>query len=143
MINPTRKDKIVKGTAATFKPSEDASAGRIKQLELNGSAGLPLHHERARPDLATRDEITDLDLHYVAAPQLAIDRKIEHGAVAYPALTIEPESDRPDLLRLQRALAAYLPAGIPRAPISGAWIKLGLSHDYSPLWPIGQEENGA
>jgi len=55
--------------------------------------------------LAAPDEIADLHFDDVAAPQLAVDRQIEHRTVTHPALMIQPEPDSPDLLRLQRSLA--------------------------------------
>jgi hypothetical protein len=33
-INPARKDKVVERASSTFEPSEDAAAGRFKELEL-------------------------------------------------------------------------------------------------------------
>lgn len=82
VIDPAWKDEIVKHTAATFKPSEDAVAGVLEEFELNGPAGPLLDDDCARPHPASADEITDLDLDDVTASQLAVDREIEHRAVA-------------------------------------------------------------
>ena len=40
----------------------------------------------------------------IAAAQLAVDRQVEQGEVALPALKLKPNPDRRDLLRLERAL---------------------------------------
>jgi hypothetical protein len=46
------------------------------------------------------DEIADLNFNDVASPELTVDREIEHRAVAKPPLSIQPEPDSPNLLRL-------------------------------------------
>ncbi len=40
MINPTGKNEIVARAASAFDPGEDAVAGRLKKLKLNGPAAL-------------------------------------------------------------------------------------------------------
>jgi hypothetical protein len=47
MINPARKDEVVERAASAFEPGEDAVAGRLKELELNGPAGLLLNDDRS------------------------------------------------------------------------------------------------
>jgi hypothetical protein len=50
--------------------------------------------------LAATNQIADPDLHDIAAPQLAIDRQIEEGAVSEAPMLIQEEPYRPDLTRL-------------------------------------------
>ncbi|MEJ0096504.1 MAG: hypothetical protein WDN46_24765 [Methylocella sp.] len=56
--------------------------------------------------------------------QLAVDCEVKHRAIAQAALAVEPESDGPYLLRLQRLLGANLAAGVASGSIFGARIKL-------------------
>ena len=58
-------------------------------------------------------EFVDLQPHEIAAPEFAVDREVEQGQVAGSALHLEPDPDRPHVLRLQRAL---LPNEAPFVP---------------------------
>jgi hypothetical protein len=122
LIDPAREDEIVNRAAPTFKPGQQAGSGRLQHFELHGAAGLLLHDDRTRSDGAPADELADLHLHDVAPAQLAVDREIEQRAVAEPALSVELEPNGPNLLRLQGALGADNPAGIPRTAILGSRI---------------------
>src|SRR4051812_21484735 len=96
-IRPTRKGKFVESAQATFEPSQDARTSRLKELELNRSAGLALYYDRARADPAPADEIANPNRHEVAAAQFAIDCKVEHGSIANAGFAIKPKPDGPDL----------------------------------------------
>ena len=47
VINPAREDVVVERASSAFKPSENAAAGRLKKLELNGPTGLLLNDDRS------------------------------------------------------------------------------------------------
>jgi hypothetical protein len=47
MINPARKDEVVERVSSALEPSENAAAGRFKELELNGPSGLLLNNDRS------------------------------------------------------------------------------------------------
>jgi len=47
MIRPARKYEVVDRPTPTLKPSEDAPAGRLKELKLNGPASLLLDDDRS------------------------------------------------------------------------------------------------
>ncbi len=47
VINPARKDELVECAASAFEPSQNAATGGLKELELNGLAGLLLDDDRA------------------------------------------------------------------------------------------------
>ena len=47
MINSARKDEVIERASSAFEPSEDAAAGRLKQLELNRPTGLLLNNDRS------------------------------------------------------------------------------------------------
>lgn len=132
MIDPAWKDEVVKRAAAAFEPCPNTAESGFKELELNGPAGLLLDDDRTRANLAAADEIADPDFNN-ASPELTVDREIEYRSVAKPPLSLQPEPDGPDLLRLQRAFATELPARVPWAPFFGARVKYRGSHRLSPL----------
>ena len=74
---------------------------------------LPLHDDRPRPDASARDKVADLDLHYVTAAQLAVDRQIKEGSVPQPTLVVEPEADSPNLLGRQCPFGPNGASGVP------------------------------
>lgn len=47
VIEPARKDKLVKRAASALKPGQNAAASRLEQFELNGSAGLLMDDDGA------------------------------------------------------------------------------------------------
>jgi hypothetical protein len=124
MVDPARKDVFVKRAAPVFEPRQNASAGGLKELELNGPTGLLLDDDCARPNPTAADEVADHDLHEITPAELAVDSQIEHCPVAHPAFAVEPEADGPDLLRFERALGAKQPACVPRTSLFGCRITL-------------------
>jgi hypothetical protein len=120
---------------------QNTAASGFEELELNGSAGLLLNDDRACANPATADEIADLDFNYVASPELTVDREIEHRAVSKPSLSIQPEPDGPDLLWLQRAFAAKLPARVPwrRSLAPGSYSECPIAFLLSAI--LGQKKN--
>jgi hypothetical protein len=141
MIDPAWKDEVVEYAAAAFEPCQNTAASGFEELKLNGPAGLLLNDDRSRANAAAADKVADLDLYDITPAKLTVDREIEHRAVSKPPLSIQPEPDCPDLLRLQRAFAAKLPARVPWAPLFGARVIFGVSHCLSPLghpWPKGK-----
>ena len=127
VVNPARKDEVVERASPAFEPSEEAGAGGLKEFELNGATGLLLNDDRSRSNLAAADNVADFDFDDIAAAKLAVDRQIEHRSVAQSSLIIQPEPDRPDLLRLQHALGPNFSASVPWPKIFRAWIIFGMS----------------
>ncbi|MGI4878918.1 MAG: hypothetical protein ACRYG4_15675 [Janthinobacterium lividum] len=93
-------------------------------LELYWPSGLLLDDDGTAAYLAADHERPDLDLHELAAPQLAIYSKVEQGAVAHTAMLIQVEAYGPDLSWLERPLGSYLPACIPSPSIGCSWMEL-------------------
>ena len=52
----------------------------LKEFKLNGPAGLLLDDDRAGSNPTAADKVADLD--NVTPTQLAVNREIEHGAIA-------------------------------------------------------------
>jgi hypothetical protein len=119
MIDPAREGVIVESAASTFEPGEQTAPGGLEELELNGAAGFLLNYDGSRANPAAADKVADLDLDDVAPAQLAVDREIEHRAVAKPALSIKPKPDGPDLLGLQRPFGSEFSACVPRPLLLG------------------------
>jgi hypothetical protein len=82
VIDPARKDELAERAPSALEPGQNAAAARLKELELNGPAGLLLDDDRTRTNPAVADKVADLDLDKVTSAQFAVSRKIEHGAVA-------------------------------------------------------------
>jgi hypothetical protein len=58
-------------------------------------------------------DITELQAHEVAAPQLAVDRHIEQREVAIVVGHLKPDANLPDMFRKQRTFLAYDAAFVP------------------------------
>jgi len=58
-------------------------------------------------------EITDANLHQIAAAKFAVDRQIEKRAVSKSMLPIEHEADVSNLLGFERPLRPKLLPGVP------------------------------
>jgi hypothetical protein len=66
---------------------------------------MPCHIRLTVPDssishASAGDDVADLNLHHVAAAQLAVDREIEKRPIAQPPVLVEPKPNCPDLLLL-------------------------------------------
>lgn len=66
------------------KPSCKCVLRRLGYLEGNRLAGLVLDHHRSCANAVSGEDVAQLQRDQVTAPELAIDRKIEHGEVAHP-----------------------------------------------------------
>src|SRR5262249_33778185 len=110
------------------KPRLDRGLGLLGDFELHRAARLLLNDGRAVTDPTADADILDLQPHQIAAPEFAVDREVEQGEVAGSALHLEPDPDRPHVLRLQRAL---LPNQAPFVPgIATRYRRLvALEHD--------------
>src|SRR5215813_1664996 len=82
------------------KPRLDRGSGLLGDLELHRPARLLLNDGRAVTDPTANADIVDLQPHEITAPEFAVDREVEQGEVAGSALHLEPDPDRPHVLRL-------------------------------------------
>lgn len=82
-------------------------------------------------DLPAADKVADLQLHQVAAPQFAVDRRIEQSPSSQAAALIEIESDCPNLLRFQRALRADGSRGCGTASPTAVMLAINCAIDWS------------
>jgi hypothetical protein len=132
VIDAAGKGVIVDGAATPLKPRKQARACIVLQFKLDGPAGLLLYDDRASADLTATNQIADLDLHDIAAPQLAIDRQVEERPVSMASMLIEEEPYRPDLTRFQRPFCAHFAPGVPAANLARNRVELCLSHRHTP-----------
>jgi hypothetical protein len=61
------------------KPRLDRGSGPLGDLELHRPARLLLDDARAVTDPTADADIADLQPHEIAAPEFAVDRKVEQG----------------------------------------------------------------
>ncbi len=119
--------------------AEKMIKGRKRHI-LTDTIGLPVGMIVHPADVQDRDQVSDPYPDDITAPQFAVDRKVEHGAVAHPPLAIQPKPNGPDLLRFQRLLGAYHPPGIPRSPLLTCRIILRMSHFRPLVGRCGRQE---
>jgi hypothetical protein len=105
------------------------------------AASLLLNDERSLTDAGTTYELLDLDLHEIATPKLAVDRKVEERAITEAMLLLQEEAHRPNLLWQEWPLGTKLSANIPRRAVSLTGIVDCMSHALSPQANSGREEN--
>ena len=75
-------------------------------FEQDRPARLLLDRGATFANPAAGGDIIDLQSDDVAAPELAVDRKVEQREVAFAALQLKPDPNCPDIFRLERALLA-------------------------------------
>jgi hypothetical protein len=79
----------------------------LGNFELHRPAGLFLNVGGAISDSAASADIIDLQLHEIAASNLAVDRQVGHGEVAGSVLQLKPDPDGPYIPGPQRAFLTY------------------------------------
>ena len=131
-MDPAWEHEVINRAAAPQQPCCEARARVRGDLKLHRSSGLPLDDHCAVADFRSGHEVTDLELHQIAAPQFAVDRKVEQGAVTKPLLAVKEEPDRPNLLLGERPLGANGSAGIPRDSILHRRVEVRVGHHLSP-----------
>src|SRR5690554_1969527 len=85
-IKTAGKDIPIGCPATAQEPCGKTAASVSGNLELHRSSCFLLNNESGVPNIGARHEITDLELHEVAAAQLAVDGKVEPRAIAQPLL---------------------------------------------------------
>ena len=100
-----------------------------------------LNDERSPPDAGTTYELLDLNLHEIATPKLAVDRKVEERAITEAMLLLQEEAPGPNLLWQERSLSTKLAANVPRRTVFLTGIVDCMSRASSPQANSGREEN--
>lgn len=94
-------------------PRADSGPGGLRQLELDRPLRLSLHDHRTRQNLVAVRDVANTQIDEVATPELAIDRKVEHGQVSNLMRALKLNSDCPDVLRFQRRFLTDQLAFVP------------------------------
>jgi len=124
VIHPTWKNEVVQGSLSPFQPSQQTLARFCHDFELDRAASLLLDNGGAVADAAAANQISDTQLHKVATAQLAVDRKVEQGAITQAPMFVEIEPDGPDIAWSERALRPYILSSVPRAPFMHGGVKI-------------------
>src|SRR5580700_5485770 len=118
-----REEKRAFSYGAQGEPVVDRRSGLFGDLKLDRPTRFLLDHGGAVRHSATSAHIVDAQPHEIATPQLAIDGQIEKREVAFTSLKLEPDADRPDLLRLERTFlpneAVLIPGNFGKADERG------------------------
>jgi hypothetical protein len=69
-------------------------------------------------DTSTRNQITNLNLHQIAAAQLALDREVEKGTISELVILVEHETHRQISLSLNGRFAPSLRPAFQPGPLS-------------------------
>lgn len=117
-IDPAWKGVVVDRPATPLKPGEQTAARIAHQFELDWPSGLLLEDHGAGAYLRANDQSPYLDPDEITSAKLAVDGEIEQGAIPQATFPVQKEADLPYLPGLQGALGAYLPASVPRLPVS-------------------------
>jgi hypothetical protein len=96
-----------------------SSTGLFGNLELYWPTSPLLNDGRAIANSPASEHVIDLQPNEIAAPELAIDRHIEHRKIASATLHLQPYLNGPDILRLPRALLANQASPVPRCTPAG------------------------
>lgn len=92
-VNPTGKNGIIDRAAPSLEPCPEAGTCIGQQFKLDWPPGLLLHDDGSCPDLPAADQVANLDLHEVTAPQLAVYRQVEQCPISQAAMLIEVETN--------------------------------------------------
>lgn len=77
--DPAGKEVLVVPASNIGEPRLDRGSGLLGDFELHRSARLFLNDGRAVTDPTADADIVDLQPHEIAAPEFAVDRKVEQG----------------------------------------------------------------
>jgi hypothetical protein len=99
--------------ASGFDVIVDGLPRLLRQFKPDGPTGLLLPHCCAIDCIPARCNVLDAKCDDIAAPQLAVDRQIEHCQVSRPPLNLQSGTDRPYMFRPQWWLLADELAFVP------------------------------
>ena len=109
MVEPseaTREQIPTTPSAEHRQPVADRGSGLLRDLKLHRPAGLLLDDHRSIANSAADEHVIDPQPDEITAPELAVDRQIEHRKIAPALFHFRADSDRPNVFRLQRTLLA-------------------------------------
>jgi hypothetical protein len=128
-VNSAWEEEIIRSQASLLDPCLDGIACRLRDLELNWPQRLLLRDDCSSRDLVAVADIADFELDEVAATQFAVDAEVEQRELSDTVRHLEANSQRPDVLQLERRLLANDLALVPWRARRG---HLGVLHDGLP-----------
>jgi hypothetical protein len=97
----TAREQVVLGAKPCFHhPGADRVPRLLSNLEFDRALCFALRHDRSRADPTAVGNIPNAECHQVATAQLAVDSEIEEGEIPGAVFQLQPEANRPTLLRL-------------------------------------------
>ena len=130
IANSARKNASSMICRPHSEPVPERGPGRLRDLELNEPSCPPLYDRLAVFDAPGDADVFDTLADQITAPQLAIDGQIEHSEIASSVLILEPNRNRPNILRQERSLLANEALLVPRRPQMSAFsIEFGGHED--------------
>lgn len=110
---PTGEQPVFWTASALEKTSRKRLPSELGYLEWSRPAGLLLNDGGSLTHRATDGNVSDTQLHEIAAAQHRVEGAVEHRQLANLFVGLELLPDRPDVLGPQRRLGAYQPTGVP------------------------------
>jgi len=115
-MHPAGEQEVIRTKVGQIDPAGHGLAGWIGEFKLNRSSGLLLDHVRPCRRSISVGHIADPELDQIASPKLAVDSEIEEREVASTAGQLEPSTDCPNFLELERPLLPHEFVLVPRGP---------------------------
>jgi len=115
-----------------LQPAAYRLPGLLCDLELNGSARLPLHDRSSRSHSAIEGYIVDPKRNEVTSSQLAVEGEIEQSQVANALRHLEPDPNGPDLPGFERRFEADQLASVPRCDGAAGMVSDSILHCSAP-----------
>jgi hypothetical protein len=119
VVNAAREHEVIGLQSSDLDPLLHGITGRWRDLELDGTLGLVLHHDRSSGDLFAVADVPDLEGNEVTTAELAVDSKVEECEFADPIFHLKADSKCPDVLGLEWRLLANDLALVPWLAMSG------------------------
>jgi hypothetical protein len=128
-VNAAGEEEVVRLQVCELDPVLNRVTSRCRDLELDGTLGLVLHHNSPRGQLAAVADIPDFESYEITAAKLAVDSQVEECELAHAIFHLEADAERPDVLELERCLLTDDLALVP-------WLAMNCvgygSHDGLP-----------
>ena len=93
MITTATEQKFARLLTSGFDLIVDGLSRLLRQLKPDGSTGLLLPHRGAIDRVPARCDVLDPKSDDIAAPQLAVDRQIEHCQVSRAYVHLQSGAD--------------------------------------------------
>jgi hypothetical protein len=81
-MDSAREQILASGELLPGDPGKHRLPCLLRNLELNGPAGLALHDYRTMKDASSLRDVIDAETDQITATHLAIDSKVEQGKVS-------------------------------------------------------------